>query len=133
TDLFLRGSVVIHEHLAGADDGSAPNLVWVEPAHMNERDYAVAEVEGEQRDILSAIAIVTLSLAAHRQRRASHQQVDDRYIVSGKIPRHVDVALEESQVCARGTDIEHVTQRATIQKLLDFPHRRAVLERVSDH
>src|SRR5262249_48338743 len=66
SQLFLRRSVVVYQHFLRTNDGSTADLVGVKPAHMNEGDNIVREVQRQERNIFDSLAVVTLALAAYR-------------------------------------------------------------------
>jgi len=96
-------------------------------------NHVVGEVQREPRNVLDAIVIVALTLAAHFDRHFAEQHQDDRDVVRRQVPRHVDVAPEHPEIRAHGIDVENVAQLAAADQLADFPHRRAVLEGVPRH
>ena len=62
-----------------------------------------------------------------------NQVVDDGQIVRSKIPQHVHVMLEETQVHAGGVIVVELAQRIVIHKLADLFHGAGEQEGVIHH
>jgi len=92
------------------------------------------EAQGQHRDVLDAVAVVALALAAHRfGLAAAHQVEDDRDVVRCEIPRYVYVALKESEIRADGTDVEDVAELARRDDVVHLLDWRTVFKGVPDH
>ena len=58
---------------------------------------------------------------------------ENRKIVRRKVPKDVDVMLEESEVHSDGIEVVRITQFADADEFLDLPHRPAKEKRVVHH
>ena len=59
--------------------------------------------------------------------------VDDRQVVRGEVPQHVDVGLDEAEVDAHGVEVLDVADVAAVDELADVLHGRRVAVRVVAH
>ena len=59
--------------------------------------------------------------------------VHDRQIVRCKVPHHVRIMLEETEVHAHGVEVHDLAQTPVVHQFLDLPDRARVHERVVHH
>ena len=69
----------------------------------------------------------------HRLRIPIDYVIHDGKIVRRKIPQHVDVMLEQSQIHSSGIVVVQLSQSSFSQQLRDLPHRAGEQKRVIHH
>ena len=125
--------VVVHEHLPAAHERGLSDLVRVQPAHMDEGDDPVVEVQGEGGHVLDSASCSGPSPGSSPRPGIPQDVDDDGYVVGGQIPDHVDVLLEEPQVDPGAAHVQNFPQFAALHDLLDLVHRGGVLKGVTHH
>ena len=68
-----------------------------------------------------------------RLRACFDEVIHDGKIVRRKVPKHVDIVLEEAQIDASGIVVVELSQSSFLEQLRDFLHRAGEQEGVVDH
>ena len=95
-------------------------------------DNLFGEIDGHVRDVFMAVQVL-LSGRDDRLRTALDEIVHDGQIVGRKVPEHIDVVLEQSQIHARRIVVVELPQRTLFQKLRYLSHRAGKEEGVVHH
>ncbi len=92
--------VIIDDHPLAADDGHFADFAGIEPTAVNHSGAVFGEAEAHGRDILHARGDMSAAATVNAQGLLLHNVENDRDIVRGQIPGHVDVLLEQAQIQA---------------------------------
>ncbi|MBB5159899.1 hypothetical protein BJ970_007499 [Saccharopolyspora phatthalungensis] len=133
-DPVLIGRVVVDRHLVVADDRHAADLLWIEPADVDEGvGPGLLQLQAHVRHVRVSSVDVMMGPRGDRRRSFTHQERDDRKVVRCEVPNDVHIPLVETEVQPRGVDVEHPSQITGVDDLLEFPHGGVVLEGVTGH
>src|SRR5437868_11334019 len=96
--LFQRLGVVVNNHTPGTHNGHLADLLWIEPAVVNESASVLAKLEMHHGDVLNSARNVAAALAGHTRWHFVQEMKQYGNIVRSQIPRDVDIFLEQSEV-----------------------------------
>ena len=96
--LLARLRVVINNHALGTHDARSPHLLRRQPAHFAGGDASAGELKPQ----VGHIALGELDAGAAERGRLARELVQpvkqNRYVVNGQIPHHVDVLAVEPEI-----------------------------------
>ncbi len=125
--------IVIDRHLLVAYDGHATNFAGMKPADVNMRSHSISKTEIKVCDIMYMGLQVSVRLHFDPFRLFPQNIEQDRYVMRSKIPDHIDISTEQTQVQPLCFNTINLTQIATLHQFTQFVHCRAVFEGVPYH
>src|SRR6185369_8928138 len=131
-DLLVGFEVVPNHHFLFAPDQRGADFHRGKPVHVDMGYHVAREVDRQERDV-DQIVEVLFTRGNDSFRFLLDDVVHDREIMRGKVPNHVDVVLEQSQVHAHRVVIEQVAERAFVHQLADLAHSAGEQEGVVHH
>src|SRR5271166_5771022 len=105
----------------------------LQPTALNGGKSFVPEGQRDVGDVLDAWSDVRVTLAVYCQREFLQDMQDDRDVVRGKVPGHVDILLKEPQVEAARIDVPDLADVSGLDNLGDFTDGSRIKECVANH
>src|SRR5438094_2020468 len=131
-NLLLSIQIVEHDSSLARHDDDLTSLVRIRPAHVDMSENVVGVPQGDESDVVAAVA---QDLAPHRAdpfRRAVEKIVENRDVMWGEIPQRVDVVADGAQVGPARVEIVDPAP-VFLDVLLDLSNARVEHKRVADH
>src|SRR5579884_2226388 len=132
-DHFGGVRIIIDSHTPIANHCQTTNLAGMKPAYMDMGRHAVRKVQVDVGNIVNAGLNMCMRLHRNMLWLFAKQIEQDRDIVRGEIPNHIDIVAKQAKIDPLALDMVNFAQVPTLYQLSKFIHRRTVLKGVSNH
>ena len=130
-NFLARIEIIVDNHPLIATDQRLAQFDRREPLAMYMRDSR-SEIEREISDARRLITDRVDRDGGYRNRLLRQNVIEDGEVVNRQIPKHVHIALEESEIDAHGIIVEDLSEIALLNNLPDLADRSRVDERMVD-